>query len=75
MSIDQLTAEALALPPEERLTLAHTLYESVPEEEKEFDPEYWREILRRAEEMESGKVVGIPWEEVQAKMRRELECD
>lgn len=66
MSIDQLTAEAMALPPEERLVLGHTLIDSVPvqEEDEEFTPEYTQEILRRIEEMESGKVQGIPHEEV-----------
>ena len=74
MSIDQLTAEALALPPQERLTLAHALYESVPEEE-EFDPEFIRELMRRVEEMDSGAVQGIPHEEVMEEMRRIVECD
>ncbi len=65
MSIDQLTAEAMALPPKERLMLADALYDSVPiEEDEEFDPEYRQEILRRIEKMESGKVQGIPHEEV-----------
>ena len=77
MSIDQLTAEAMALTPEERLTLAHTFYNSVPpgQEDAEFDPEYMQEILHRAEELESGKAVGIPWEEVMASARREIGCD
>ena len=77
MSIDQLTAEAMALPPEERLAFAYTLIDSVPgqEEDEEFDPEYMREIMRRVEEMESGKVVGIPHEEVMEELRRIVECD
>ena len=76
MSIDQLTAEALALPPEERETLAYTLLESVDgQADPEIDPEYMREILRRVEEMDSGAVQGIPHEEVMEAVRRIVECD
>lgn len=75
MSIDQLTAEAMALPPEERLTLAHALFESVPEEEEEFDPEFIRELMRRVEELDSGKVAELSHEEVMQEARRILECD
>ena len=65
MSIDQLTAEAMALPLKERLMLADALYASAPtEEDEEFDPEFTRELMRRIEEMDSGKVQGIPHEEV-----------
>ena len=76
MSFDQVTTEAMALTPEERLTLADALYNSVPAgEDEEFDPQYMQEIQQRIEELDSGKVKGIPWEEVQAKMRREFGCD
>ena len=65
MSIDQLTAEVMALPLKERLMLADALYASAPiEEDDEFDPEFTRELTRRIEEMDSGKVQGIPHEEV-----------
>ena len=82
MSIDQLTAEVMALPPEKRWALGHLLIDSVPGQEEdaeldpeEFEPEYMQEIHRRIEELDSGKVKGIPWEEVQAKMRQEFGCD
>ncbi len=75
MSIDQLTAEAMALSPKERLTLAHTLFESVPEEEEEFSLEFIRELMRRVEELDSGKVAELSHEEVMQDARRALECD
>ncbi len=76
MSIDQLTAEALALPPEERETLVQTLQESLSNEEEEhMDPEYLHEIQRRAEEMRAGVVQGIPHEEVMREVQRIIECD
>ena len=76
MSIDQLTAEALALPPEDRETLAHALLDSVQnQEEPGFDAECLREINRRVEELDSGAVQGIPHEEVMREARRIIECD
>ena len=78
MSIDQLTTEAMSLSAEERLTLAHTLLDTVPDqedEELELDPEYQRELQRRVEELRSGKVVGLSWKEVLAAAERELGCD
>ena len=79
MSIDQLTAEAMALPPEERLALAHTLYDSVPDQQEdedwEPDPGDLQKWSQRAEELRSGKVVGLSWEEVLAATERELGCD
>ena len=77
MSIDQLTAEAMTLSAEERLTLAHTLLDSVPDQEddEEFDPEFIKELNRRADELASGKVIGLSWEEVRAAVQRELGCD
>ena len=76
MSIDQLTAEAMALSAEERLTLAHTLLDSVPDqEEEEFSPEFIRELMHRVEELDSGKVAELSHEEVMLEARRGLECD
>ena len=76
MSIDQLTAEAMALPLEEREVLAQKLWESIDEQEElDLDPEYKRVVLRRLEELESGKVVGLSWEEVQASARCKPGCD
>ena len=76
MSIDQLTAEALALPLEEREVLAHALLDSIGDQEDfEIEPEYLKEILRRAEELDSGAVAELSHEEVMESARKALECD
>ncbi len=76
MSIDQLTAEALALPTEDREALAYTLLDSVPaKDEPEFDEDFLRELHRRGEELDSGAVQGIPHEEVMREARCIVECD
>ncbi len=75
MSIDQLTAEAMALPPKERVALAHALLDSADaEEEIELDPAFRAELRRRCEELDSGKVKGIPHEEVMEAVRRAIQC-
>ncbi len=70
---DDIFAGALNLPPEQRAELARTLLESLDSEElSEADAqEAWGEELeRRAQEILSGKVKGIPVEEV----RRDIDA-
>ena len=75
MTLEELKAEALKLPDMEREWLADFLYASVDgEEEDEAVVELsWREeIHRRIEEIDSGADVGIPAEEVFARLRSRL---
>ncbi len=70
----QLVEKVLALPKEARERLAHQLLESLhpPEEKisrKEWNRLWKTELERRLEEMESGKVKGIPAEKVMAELR------
>ena len=66
----ELLQKALALPENERAELAGTLISSL---ETTVDPDVdaaWQaEVARRAQEVESGKVKTVPWEEVQKKGR------
>jgi putative addiction module component (TIGR02574 family) len=56
---------ALQLQPEARAKLAHSLVESLSELTREQLVALWLdEAERRDDEMESGKVTGIPGEEV-----------
>ncbi|MGC3969066.1 MAG: addiction module protein [Pirellulales bacterium] len=55
----------LRLPVADRLEIVDAVQQSLPTDDRAPFSEEWRtEIRRRAEEMRSGKVVGIPWEEV-----------
>jgi len=69
--LKQIFREALDLPDDERATLAGLLIESL-EEEPDGDVESaWAvEAERRWQEIESGAVQTIPWEEVKAKLLR-----
>ncbi|MGB9195572.1 MAG: addiction module protein [Terriglobales bacterium] len=62
--VTELLKKALALAPEARAALAGSLLESLDETVDVSAEEEWsREIARRMEELDSGKVKPIPWEE------------
>jgi putative addiction module component (TIGR02574 family) len=73
MTVDQLVAEALNLPTEARVELAERLALSMDAGElTEIDKRWAAEARRRADELISGKVQGIPGEQVFAEARRIL---
>lgn len=61
------------LSPTERILLAQQLWESVHEEAVSvgFTAEQRDEIRRRLEQLESGEVQGIPWEQVRQSLLSE----
>jgi len=64
--VSELLKKALALPPEARAALAGSLLESLDDDDKvdaAAEDEWSCEIARRIEELDSGKVKPIPWEE------------
>lgn len=88
LTAEQITALALALPPRARCLLADELFDSLaraddvedpePDDlddgtEEELSPEWRAEIMRRIEEIDSGRVKCVPWEEVKAEARRMME--
>lgn len=67
--ISDLLKQALALPPEARAALAGSLLDSLEDKvELSVEEEWSKEIARRIEEIDSGKVKPIPWESA----RREI---
>jgi putative addiction module component (TIGR02574 family) len=73
MTIEQMTAEALALSGEERTLLADRLVESLDAAEaKEIDQLWSIEVKRRLEEIRRGEVQTIPGPEALAQVRRSL---
>lgn len=66
-SLNKVTLEALELPNVERLSLAHTLLESVePPSSSEVGNAWDQLIQRRITEIDSGEVEGVPWEQVKS---------
>jgi putative addiction module component (TIGR02574 family) len=70
-TVDNVINNALALPNGDRVEIVEAILASLrPEDRPPFD-ESWREvILRRTEELRSGKVAGVPWSEVKARVRK-----
>ena len=74
MAPKDVLSAALALPPDERLALASELLASVEQPwTDEWERAWAAELDRRAEDLESGRVKGIPWEEVRERLRASLE--
>jgi putative addiction module component (TIGR02574 family) len=65
----------MALSPDDRAILAHTLWDSIHTDTSATREEALREVRRRAEEMASGADPGVSHEEVMREARRLLECD
>ena len=62
--ISEILKRALALPAEARAALASRLFESLEETVDAGAEEEWnREIARRIEELDCGKVKPVPWAE------------
>ncbi len=65
-----LLQKALALPESERAELAGNLLSSLDTTvDQDVDAAWQQEVAHRLDEVQSGKVKTIPWEEVQQKGR------
>lgn len=68
---DALSEDALVLPPDQRLTLARRLLDSVDLEPEPGAVAAWEtEIARRIKQFDSGESRGIPAAEVFARLRQ-----
>ena len=74
MSIEQIAAEALRLPPKERAMLAESLWESLVDPFEVAaaadDSEAIAVALERDRQIECGEVQSISHEEMMARLRR-----
>lgn len=70
-TIEAVSEDALLLPPEERLELAHRLLESVESiPNPDVEAAWASEIARRIARYKAGETKAIPAEEVFARLRR-----
>jgi putative addiction module component (TIGR02574 family) len=72
MTLDQIIEEARHWPPEKVGELVGRLTEEMHALDPEVDAAWQVEISRRVEEIQSGKVKGIPGEEVSARVRKAI---
>ena len=72
MTLEQIVEETRHWPPEKVGELVGRLTEDLHASDPEIDAAWKREVDRRVEDIQTGKVQGIPAEEVFAKGRRIL---
>jgi putative addiction module component (TIGR02574 family) len=74
MSADILIAEALKLSPQDRLRIADALWESTPDESADFplSDDQRRELERRFTDYEANPNEGSDWQEVLARIEKQL---
>jgi putative addiction module component (TIGR02574 family) len=70
MTLDQIVEETRHWPPEKVGELVGRLTEDLHASDPETEAAWQTEIARRVEEIQSGKVQGIPGEEVSARVRK-----
>ena len=69
----EIESEALQLPPKERARLAQRLLASLdPASDRDAEQVWLQEAERRLDELESGKIAGIPAEQVFKRARSTL---
>lgn len=73
MRVEEITEQALDLPSNERVLLVDRLVESLdPAEDGPLHDLWKQEAYRRLNELRSGRVPGIPGEEVFAQLRKKF---
>lgn len=71
--LKRIEIAALQLAPDERAALAERLWESV-EPGDTLDPAWATEIERRIQELDSGAVECLPWDQVMAELRSKYQA-
>ncbi len=74
-TVAELLDDALALPDAERAELAELLAETIPSPPDSLHPAWAAELRRRADEIDSGKVQPIPWEEVRRQVHAQIDAN
>lgn len=69
--VEELFEQVRSLSPDEQEAF-RLLLNSEAEDDIELSPEWKSEIQRRIEDIDSGRVKTIPWEEVQKKLEARL---
>ena len=73
MALEEVTREAIQLPRHQRLALARILMElDDPGSDAEVDAAWDAEIQARVRAVQEGRVEGIPYEQVLARVDRRL---
>jgi putative addiction module component (TIGR02574 family) len=73
MTRNEIVAELLKLDSEERLQIVEVLWDSIADEDLPLTDEQASELQRRMDELENDPSIGIPWEDVKARLRERFD--
>lgn len=62
--VSDLLKRALALPAEERAALANTLLDSLDTRSQSVQEAWDDEVSRRIDDLNAGKAITVPWEQL-----------
>jgi putative addiction module component (TIGR02574 family) len=62
--VSDLLKRALALPADERAALANSLLDSLETPNQSVDEAWDQEVARRMEDLNAGRAVTVPWEQL-----------
>lgn len=73
MTTEELLAQIMRLPRDERVRVAEQLLSSLEEPDEQVAVAWALELERRSREMAEGKVQAVEWETARAEVLKELE--
>jgi putative addiction module component (TIGR02574 family) len=62
--VSDLLKRALSLPADERAALANTLLDSLDQGDESAEEAWDKEVARRIRDLDAGRTLTVPWEEL-----------
>ena len=66
--VSELLKQALSLPVDERAALANTLLDSLGQVDHSVQEAWDEEVARRMQDLDAGRAVTVPWEELRQQL-------
>jgi putative addiction module component (TIGR02574 family) len=66
--VSDLLKRALSLPVDERAALANALLDSLEPAQESIEEAWDKEVARRMKDLEAGRAVTVPWEELRQQL-------
>lgn len=66
--VSDLLKRALSLPADERAALANALLDSLAPAQESIEEAWDKEVARRMKDLEAGRAVTVPWEELRQQL-------
>ncbi len=66
--VSDLLKRALSLPADERAALANTLFDSLDRADNSVEESWDKEVARRMKDLDAGRAVTVPWQELRLQL-------